>query len=160
MGSPWGYFEALEEGGRLYQPELLRPLTKFDEALQGLNQIKDQNEQDKICSECGAIGDFVCFQGCFCSFYCSETCQEHHWISAHNLDCRLLASCGLKRGAKLPPAKPSSLLGKYRRSLRSIQDLSREVENLKRTLAESDNEKDTMEEERGVYKLVIEDLKI
>ena len=63
--SQWTFFELLEEGGKLFRSDLLEPRTKLGETIQILSRSKEFMAKIKICSHCGASGDFSCWQGCF-----------------------------------------------------------------------------------------------
>ena len=65
LESQWIFFDHLEEGGKLFRSELMKPKTKFDETIHNLVQANHEQFETKICSLCGSTGDFFACQGCF-----------------------------------------------------------------------------------------------
>ena len=125
---PWMFLEHLQVGGKLFKPQLLKPVSKLEEMLDKLNKALANND---VCQTCGNVGDNFCCQGCFSVCNCSSLCQNEGWLHAHQQDCPVFASHMFGDGLKPPPrgllssVQERSLLGKYRNSLKLINQLEK-----------------------------------
>ena len=123
------YLELIQEGGKLFKPELRKSPSKFDQVLSNLNEALERNEVMKSCSYCSSVGDHFCCQGCFSVFYCSISCQTLDWDKLHSADCSTFAKKMLGDGVRLPPEK--SFQNIYKNTLKLNERLAQKNQDLK-----------------------------
>ena len=57
MEDPWIFWQSLSEGGKLFKPELLGPISRFDETIYFLKEALENQEIMKLFDFCGVNGD-------------------------------------------------------------------------------------------------------
>ena len=129
LDHPWMYLELLEEGGKLFKPELRKSPSKFDQVLSNLNEALETNEVMKSCSNCSSVGDHFCCQGCFSVFYCSINCQTLDWEKLHSDECSTFSKKMLGDGLRLPPEKTFQNI--YKNTLKLNERLAQKNLDLK-----------------------------
>ena len=160
---PWLFLDSLCEGGKLFKPELLRPVSKFDETMHILTEAhaKRDTAAAQVCMTCSSVGDLFCCQGCFAVFYCSETCQREAWLTEHSLECSSFAKTNLGYGAKLPPQDllQLELERKYRNTLKLIGQLEKKNLQLEQNIQSVQEDNDQLLHEQMSLTRVVKDMK-